>query len=137
MEYKIHKKIRAYFNVHIYIRFFLGALLALCSMIPIVLPIFPGSSLIGVFILIIGILLVVPVTKVRHVIKLRKWLIYMFKNIHRKRIIKHKMSDISLHIKQILNEERPKIFGQFHLKKNFKNKLNSKVHNISKKKIIK
>ena len=110
MEYKIHKKIRDYFNVHIYIRFFIGLLLALFSVIPIILPIFPGSLFIGVFILIIGVLLVVPGKKVRHVIKLRKGLIYMFKNIHRRRVIQHKMSDISGHIKQILNEEKPKRF---------------------------
>jgi hypothetical protein len=123
MEYKIHKKIRDYFNVHIYIRFFIGLLLALFSLIPIILPIFPGSLFIGVFILIIGVLLVVPGKKVRHVIKLRKGLIYMFKNIHRKRVIKHKMNDISSHIKQILNEEKPKRFGPFHIKNKLKKKI--------------
>jgi hypothetical protein len=108
MEYKIHKKIRHYFNVHIYIRFCLGLILAILSLIPIILPIFPGSLFLGVFILIVWILLVVPAKKVKHVIKLRKGIIYMFKNIHRRRVIKHKMNDISSHIKQILNEKKSK-----------------------------
>lgn len=123
MEYKIHKKIRDYFNVHIYIRFFVGLLLALFSLVPIILPIFPWSLFVWVFILIIWVLLVVPWKKVRHVIKLRKGLIYLFKNIHRRRIIKHKMNDISLHIKQILNEEKPKRFWPFHIKNKFKKKI--------------
>ena len=106
MEYKIHKKIRNYFNVHIYIRFFLWLILGIIAIIPILLPIFPWSLFIGVFILIVWVLLVVPWKKVRHVIKLRKWLIYMFKNIHKKRIIKHKIYDISSHIKEILNEKK-------------------------------
>lgn len=116
MEYKIHKKIRDYFNVHIYIRFFVGLLLALFSLIPIILPIFPWSLFAWVFMLIVWVLLVVPWKKVRHVIKLRKGIIYMFKNIHRRRILKHKMNDISAHIKQILNEEEPKKRGFFHKK---------------------
>lgn len=115
MEYKIHKKIRNYINVHIYIRFVMGLILAILSLIPIILPIFPGSLFIGVFMLIVWVLLVVPAHKVKHVIKLRKGLIYMFKNIHRRRVIKHKMNDISSHIKQILNEDKPKKHGFFHL----------------------
>jgi hypothetical protein len=123
MEYKIYKNIREYFNVHMYIRLFFAVLLILFSLIPIILPIFPGSLFIGVFILIMWVLLIVPGKKVRHVIKLRKGLIYMFKNIHRKRILKHKMNDISLHIKQILNEEKPKRFWPFHIKNKFKKKI--------------
>lgn len=124
MEYKIHKKIRDYFNVHIYIRFFIGILLALLSLIPIILP-FPWSFPIWVVMLIFWILLVVPAQKVRHVIKLRKGVVYMMKNIHRRRILKHKMNDISLHIKQILNEDKPRIFWNFHLrnKSKFKKKI--------------
>lgn len=116
MEYKIHKKIRDYFNVHLYIRFCLGLILAILSLIPIILPLFPGSLFLGVFMLIVWILLVVPAKKVKHVIKLRKWIIYMFKNIHRRRVLKHKMNDISAHIKQILNEEPPKKRWFFHKK---------------------
>ena len=32
----------------------------------------------------------------------------MFQNIHRKRILKHKMNDISLHIKEILDDRKEK-----------------------------
>ena len=124
MEYKIHKKIRDYFNVHIYIRFFIGILLALLSLIPIILP-FPWSFPIWVVMLIFWILLVVPAQKVRHVIKLRKGVVYMMKNIHRRRILKHKMNDISLHIRQILNEDKPRIFWNFHLRN--KNKFKKKI----------
>jgi uncharacterized membrane protein HdeD (DUF308 family) len=116
MEYKIHNKIRHYFNVHIYIRFTLGVILAIISIVPIILPIFPGSLFLGVFILIVGVLLVVPAKKVKHVVKLRKGIIYMFKNIHRRRILKHKMNDISSHIKQILNEKQLQKRGFFHKK---------------------
>ena len=45
----------------------------------------------------------------------------MFKNIHRKRVIKHKIEDIASHIKQILNEEKPKNkFSKFHFNKKTK-----------------
>lgn len=125
MEYKIYKNIREYFNVHIYIRLFFSVLLILFSLFPIILPIFPWSLFVWVFIFILGVLLIVPAQKVRHVIKLRKGVVYMMKNIHRRRVIKHKMNDISLHIKQILNEDKPRIFWNFHLrnKSKFKKKI--------------
>lgn len=52
--------------------------------------------------LVAGILLFVSGRKVRHVIKLRKWIVYLFKNVHKKQIIKHKIWDISKHVKDIL-----------------------------------
>ena len=107
MEYKIFETLRTSFNVHIYIRFVIGVILGILSLIPIILPIFPGSLFLWVFMLVVWILLIVPAQKVRHVIKLRKWIVYMFKNLHRRHMIKHKMNDISLHIRQILNEEKP------------------------------
>lgn len=130
MEYKIHTKIRNYFNVHIYIRAFFGLILAILSLIPIILPIFPFSLFVWVFMLNVWILLVVPGNKVKHVIKLRKGIIYMFKNIHRKHVIKQKMNDISFHIKEILNEEEPKKRGFFH--KNQISKIMKRKTNLNK-----
>jgi hypothetical protein len=40
--------------------------------------------------------------------KVRKGIVYMMQNLHRKRIIKQKMKDISSHIKQILDEREEK-----------------------------
>lgn len=104
MEYKVYKKISNYLRVHIIIRCFLGSVLAVVALVPLLLP-FPGSFPVWVLMLILALLTVVPGKKIRHVIKIRKWFMYLVKNFHRKTIIRHKMRDFSSHIKEILNDK--------------------------------
>ena len=51
-------------------------------------------------------MLVVPGKKVKHVIKIRKWIFYLFRNFHKKDIVKYKVIDIKLHIRDILSDKQ-------------------------------
>lgn len=106
MEYKIFSYIRHKVKIPFFIRFILSAFLIFLSILPILLPLFPGSLFIGVIFLIIWILLIVPWWKIRYVIKIRKWIVYLFRNLHRKKIIDHKIKDFKEHIKEILKEDK-------------------------------
>lgn len=107
MEYKILKSLRFALKLPFIIRLFFGILFIVISVFPIVLPIFPWSLFVGIFILIVWVILVVSPSKIKHVIKMRKSIIYLFMNLHNKHIIRHKINDIRIHIKDILkNEEK-------------------------------
>lgn len=108
MEYQIYNYIRRRLQFPLWLRILIAIILVPISLIPIILPIFPGSSVVGVVLLVISILFFVSWHKVRHVMKVRKGIVYMMQNLHRKRIIKQKMKDISSHIKQILDEREEK-----------------------------
>jgi len=105
MEYKILKSLRFALKLPLFIRLFFGIFFIVISIIPIILPLFPGSLLVGIFFLIVWVILVVSPSKIRHVIKMRKSIVYLFMNIHNKHIIRHKINDIRVHIKDILKNE--------------------------------
>lgn len=104
MEYKIYKRIRNYLKIHIYVRIFIGIIIGIIAIFPLVLP-FPGSFPVGIILLVFALLIILPWNKIRHIIKLRKWMIFLMKNFHKKTIVRHKMRDFSSHIKQILNDK--------------------------------
>ena len=106
MEYKIFRFIRHNVKIPLFIRFIFGVFFIFISSLPIVLPLFPWSLFAWVVILVFWILLIVPWSKIRHVVKIRKWIIYMIKNFHKKKTLDHKMKDISDHIKEILKDKR-------------------------------
>lgn len=106
MEYKIFKFIRYNVRIPFFIRVFFWVILILISIIPIVLPIFPGSIFLWIPIFLVGFLLIVPWHKVRHVVKIRKWIIYLAQNFHRRTIIEHKMRDIRCHVRDILRTRK-------------------------------
>lgn len=106
MEYKIFYYIRNNTIIPFVLRYFLSVILILFSIIPILLPIFPGSFVFWIFILVTGFILIIPSNKLRYLIKLRKSLIYLFANLHKKHIIKHKIYDIKSQVKKILNDKR-------------------------------
>lgn len=105
MEYKILRSLRFTQKLPFIIRLFFGVFFILISSIPIILPLFPWSLLIWIFILVVGTLLVVSPNKIRHVIKMRKSIVYLFMNLHSKKIIKHKIYDIKTHVKDIIRNE--------------------------------
>lgn len=105
MEYKILKSLRFALKLPFIIRLFFGILFIVISTIPIILPLFPGSLLVGIFILVVWVILVVSPSKIKHVIKMRKSIIYLFMNLHNKHIIRHKMNDIRKHVKDILKND--------------------------------
>ena len=43
--------------------------------------------------------------KIRHVVKIRKWIVYLMKNLHRENVVDHKVKDIRNHIKIILQDK--------------------------------
>lgn len=108
MEYNIFRYMRQHFRVPYFIRSILSAFFLPIALICIVLPIFPFSLFVWVFLLIVGIILFVPWSKLRHVIKMRKSIIYLFQNIREKRIIRHKVYDIITHTKSIMRERKEK-----------------------------
>ncbi len=105
MDYKILKSLRFTQKLPFIIRLFFGVLFILISSIPIILPLFPWSLFIWIFILIVGTLLVVSPNKIRHVIKMRKSIVYLFMNLHSRKIIKHKIYDIKTHVREIIRNE--------------------------------
>jgi hypothetical protein len=108
MEYQIYNYIQQRLQFPLWLRILIAIILVPISLIPIILPIFPGSSVVGVVLLVIAILFFVSGHKVRYVMKVRKGIVYMMKNLHRKRILRQKMKDISSHIKEILDERENK-----------------------------
>ncbi|MDD2907523.1 MAG: hypothetical protein PHH98_02675 [Candidatus Gracilibacteria bacterium] len=120
MEYKILKSLRFAQKLPFVIRLFFGVFFIVVSLVPIILPLFPGSLLVGIFILVVGVLLVVSPNKIRHVIKMRKSIIYLFMNLNNRRIIKHKINDIRIHVRDILREED----------ETFKTSVRTKIYNI-------
>lgn len=106
MEYNIFHILRHKINIPYFIRVFFCFVLIFISLFPIILPLFPWSLFLWVFLLSIGILLLVSWKKVKHVVKIRKWIFYLAQNFHKKRIIWHKIKDIKEHVRAILNEKR-------------------------------
>jgi hypothetical protein len=106
MEYTIFMYIRTYLNIPYFLRFILACFLIFISIIPIVLPIFPWSIFLWTFLLVLWLMLIVPWKKIKHVVKMRKWVFYLFRNFHKKDIVKYKVKDIKIHIRDILNEKQ-------------------------------
>jgi len=105
MEYKIFKFLRHKFQIPLLIRYTLWIIFIFISSIPIILPIYPWSSVMWVILLVIWILLIIPWDKIRHVVKIRKGILFLIKNYHRKHIFKQKMRNIKSHVKNILRNK--------------------------------
>ncbi len=108
MEHRIFNYIRHWIQIPFFFRLIIWSFLISISGIPILLPIFPGSLFLWVFILVVWLLLIIPWQKIKHVIKIRKGIVYLAQNIHRKGIIKHKIKDIRNHVMEILKDRNKK-----------------------------
>jgi len=109
MEYKLFRVLRHQVKIPLFIRFILGVFLIFLSSFPIILPLFPGSLFLWLAIFVIWFVLIVPWHKIRHVVKIRKWIIYISKNFfnkhfHKKNHLDYKIKDIKAHIKAILRD---------------------------------
>lgn len=105
MEYRIFRYVRHSVRIPFFIRFVFAIFLIFISIFPIILPIFPWSIFIGIPILVIWLMLIVPWEKIKYVVKIRKWIIYLAKNFHRKETVWQKIRDIKLHIRDILAQK--------------------------------
>lgn len=106
MEYKIFKYLREHFKIPYIVRFFISIFIFPFAFLFIVLPVFPLSLVVWLFLLAVCLILLVPWEKLRHVVKIRKSTFYLFKNITNKHIIKHKFYDLITHFKSILRERK-------------------------------
>jgi len=106
MEYKILRSLRFALKLPLIIRLFFGIFFIVISVFPIVLPIFPWSLFVGIFIFVVWVILVVSPSKIKHVIKMRKSIVYLFLNFHKKHIIRHKINDIRTHVRDILKKDK-------------------------------
>ena len=106
MEYKIFHYMRNNSGTPFFIRLFFAVILILISIIPIFLPIFPGSLFPWIFILVLWLVRIVPSRKIKHVVKIRKSIIYLFTNFHKKHVIHHKIYDIKKQVNKIINDKK-------------------------------
>ena len=107
MEYKIYRAIRSVYIPFI-IRLFVSIILIIVAVPQIIIPFYPGSWVVWVFLCVIALLFFIPWRRVRHVIKFRKSFIFMLKNIFNKKILKHKFYDLITHMRMIFRERKEK-----------------------------
>lgn len=106
MEYSIFHNLRNKFRIPYIIRFILAVISLLIGILWIILPVIPWL----VF-FVLWILFLIPWEKIRHLIKIRKWIIYMIKNRFERRIIRYKVLDIIKHSKDIYYPRNTKRLG--------------------------
>lgn len=97
MEYKIFDKFRNKIKIPIFFRIGMAILCILIWILGTFIPVIPWAIF-----FIIWALLLIPAHKVKHLVKIRKWLVYMFQNIHERRIVRHKVMDIIIHSKDLV-----------------------------------
>lgn len=76
------------------IRYILGGIYIFASLFPIILPLFPGSIFPGIMIFLFGVGYMVSTKNLKNIIKIKKALFYMAKNISNKHILKQKYKDL-------------------------------------------
>jgi len=97
MEYQIFHKIRNWTKIPYFLRFLLAILLIIIWFLASFIPIIPW-----IIFVVSWIILLLPANKLKHLIKIRKWLVYMIQNIREKRMVKHKVLDIIIHSKDLV-----------------------------------
>ena len=104
MEHKIYNIIRKY-KIPLFIRVLIMVLLILFWILALFFPL-PGSAIFGIILIIIWMLFIIWVKDIKHIKKIRKWIIFFTQNIINKEIREHKIKDIKKHIKEILNNNK-------------------------------
>jgi len=95
MEYKILEKIQK-LGFPKWLKIVIAVALILIGIIFAIAPIFPGLIFI-----IIGVAMLISGKKVGKLIKIRKGMVYLFKNFSWQRV-KYKINDFKTHIKEII-----------------------------------
>lgn len=104
LEYKFYKILRD--NVKMpFLRWIFSILIFFVGIIFIFLP-FPWAFIPGIFMFSIWIILIIKVDKLRHLIKLRRSIIYLFSNIFKKKERTQKIRDIKKHLWDIFEKEK-------------------------------
>jgi len=100
LEYKILKKINK-ITLPYFLKVIIFYFLLILAIPQILLPIFPWSFFVWLIMFLIWIILISPIEKIKHIIKIRKWLTYLVKNIFNKQIWRYKIKDFKKHYKKI------------------------------------
>ena len=103
MEYKIFHKIRQKIKIPYFFRIIFWIILILFWVFASLIPVIPGFVFVTIWAL-----LLVPADKIKSIRKIRKWFIYLFKNLHSKKIIKRKFFDFFKHWKNIIKNKKKK-----------------------------
>jgi len=106
MEYKIFYYMRHKSNTPLWFRLFFAVILFIISLFPIILPLFPGSLFVWIFLLVVWLVRIIPTDKLKYVIKIRKSIVHLFKNLGNKKMLMHKVYDIKTHVKKIFRKKR-------------------------------
>lgn len=114
MEYKIFHKIRQKIKIPYILRIIFWVILIIFWIIMSIIPPVPWF----VFV-VIWFLFLIPVNQIKNIIKIRKWIVYLFKNLHCTTTIKRKFFDFFTHWKKI-----------FSIKKNFFKNLKNFLVNL-------
>lgn len=108
MEYKIFKFLRTYVKIPYIIRIILAFILIFLSLFPIILPLFPGSLFLWIFMLVLWVAFIISANKLKYLVKIRKWTVYLAKNFTKSWIISKKFNNMKKHIKKIINYKSKK-----------------------------
>jgi len=104
MEYKIYKNLRKY-QIPLFLRVIITICLIIIWLVFVIFP-FPWSAIVWWTIIIFSFIFVLEARNIKQLVKIRKGIIHYIKNIHLKKIRKHKTRDIKKHIKDILNSKK-------------------------------
>jgi len=101
MFYKIRK-----IKIPYLIRFFIFVFLLFIAIVHIILPIYPWSFPVGVTLLVVWLLFVINPKKIPYLIKIRKWLFYLMKNLFSRKILLQKIKDFKKHFNKIITNNK-------------------------------
>lgn len=107
MEYHLFKFLREKIKLPLFIRIFFWILFLIWGLIVVILPIF-FSVPTGIFLMILWLILIIHVKKIKHIIKIKKSIIYLCKNITNKETLKKKIKDIKILIYQLKKQKKDK-----------------------------
>lgn len=105
MEYQIYNKIRNNCKIPYFLRFILAIISFLIAIIWIILPIIPWIPF-----FISWIILIIPWERIRDLIKIRKWFVYMIIHFRERRMVRQKVHDILRHSRNISFWRKPNKF---------------------------
>ncbi len=108
MEYQIYNRIRNKYKIPYFFRIILSIISFIIAIIWIFLPIIPW-----IVFFVVWVVLIIPWERIRDLIKIRKWFIYMIFHFREKRIIRQKIFDILKHSKDISFWRRKNKFRYF------------------------
>ncbi|PZM86817.1 hypothetical protein DLH72_00030 [Candidatus Gracilibacteria bacterium] len=104
LEYRAYNLLRRKIKIPLFFRWIFSFIFLFIGISFIILPVFPGSLFVGVFLFVVGFILIVRSDRLRYLIKLRRSIVYMFSNIFKKETRAQKVRDIKKHLREIFKK---------------------------------